>query len=54
MPVTSTAQKKIMCIALSIKRNETPASYSKEAAKLAQSMSEEQLADYCNSKIMEG
>lgn len=47
MPATSESQRKLFCIALSIKRGETPASYSKQAAKMASEMSEEQLADYC-------
>ena len=47
MPATSEAQRTLACIALAIKRGETPKSYSKQAAKMADSMSEEQLADYC-------
>lgn len=50
MPATSEAQRKLFCIALSIKRGETPASYSKEAAKIAEENSEETLVDYCGSK----
>lgn len=51
MPATSEAQRRLMCIALSIKRGETPASYSKEAARLAETMSESDLEDYCGSKV---
>ena len=51
MPATSEEQRKLMCIALSIKRGETPASYSKEASRLANEMSEEQLQEYCGSKV---
>ena len=46
MPSVSKSQRKLMGIALAIKRGETPKSYSKEAAKLAGSMSEKQLKDY--------
>lgn len=51
MPSVSENQRKLMCIALSIKKGETPASYSKEAARLASEMSEEQLAEYCEPKV---
>lgn len=44
MPVSEN-QKKLACIALSIKRGETKASYSQEAAKMAESMSEEKLSE---------
>lgn len=50
-PSTSEQQRKLMCIALSIKRGETPASYSAEAARLAETMSEADLKDYCESPI---
>jgi len=48
MPAESEAQRKLMCIALSIKRGKTPASYSAEAAKLAKTMSESDLEEYCH------
>ena len=51
MPATSKAQKTLFCIALSIKQGKTPASYSKQAAKMADSMSEEQLKDYCEAPV---
>lgn len=51
MPATSEAQRKLFCIALSIKRGETPASYSEEAARLASENSEETLKDYCEKPI---
>ena len=54
MPAESEAQRKIMCIALSIKRGKTDKSYSKEAARLADQMSEEQLVEYCGSKVKKG
>jgi len=47
MPATSDKQRKLFCIALSIKKGETPKTYSKQAAKMAEQMSESQLADYC-------
>jgi len=51
MPATTENQRQLFCIALSIKRGETPASYSAEAAKMAETMSEEQLKDYCEKPI---
>lgn len=51
MPATSSNQKTLMCIALSIKKGKTSPSYSKEAARLAQTMSEKQLADYCGAPV---
>lgn len=51
MPATSEAQKTLFCVALAIKRGETPASYSKEAARLASENSEETLNDYCEAPI---
>ena len=50
-PATSTKQRTLFCVALAIKRGETPASYSKQAAKMASQMSEEQLKDYCESPV---
>ena len=50
-PATSEAQRRLFCVALSIKRGETPKSYSKQAAKMASEMSEAQLAEYCGSKV---
>lgn len=50
MPSASERQRKLMCIALSIKRGETPGSYSDEASKLAKQMSEQQLEEYCKRK----
>lgn len=47
MPAKSEKQRKLMCIALGIKRGKTPKSYSFEAAHLAKTMSEQQLRDYC-------
>jgi len=43
-------QRRLACIALSIKRGETKASFSKQAAKMAESMSEADLVDFCKKK----
>lgn len=51
MPATSEAQRTLFCIALAIKRGETPKSYSKEAARLAEENSEETLRDYCKAPV---
>ncbi len=51
MPAASGKQKTLMCIALSIKKGETPATYSKKAASMAEKMSVEQLEEYCQSKV---
>ena len=51
MPAESEGQKKLFCIALSIKKGDTPASYSKQAAKMASEMSEQQLAEFCKSQV---
>ena len=52
-PAVSRQQQKLFCIALSIKRGETPKSYSKEAAALAEQNDEQTLKDYCGSKVEE-
>jgi len=44
-------QKTLACIALAIKRGEQPRSYSAEAAKMADSMSEEKLAEWCKGPV---
>ncbi len=50
MPVNEN-QKKLACIALAMKRGETARSYSKPAASMADSMSEEKLAEWCKGPI---
>ena len=50
MPV-SELQRKLACVALSIKRGETKASYSSEAAKMAESMTEEKLSEWCGGEV---
>ena len=54
MPAESEAQRKLFCIALAIKRGETPADYSPPAAKIAEENTEETLVDYCGSKVKGG
>ena len=51
MPATAEEQRTLMCIALAIKKGEQPASYSKEGARLAKTMSEAQLVDFCESPV---
>jgi hypothetical protein len=51
MPATSENMRKLACVALSIKRGETPESYSAEGAKMAKGMTEEQLSDYCKKPV---
>ena len=46
MPARSERQRKLARVALSIKRGETPRSYSPEATRMAESMSEEKLRHY--------
>jgi len=52
-PATSESQRKLMCLALSIKLGKSPTSKSPEAAKMAKEMSIEQLSDFCKSKVQE-
>lgn len=51
MPAKTEAQRKLFCIALSIKRGETPKTYSKQAAEIAAGNTEEKLVEYCGSKV---
>jgi len=46
MPAKSAAQRRLFGIALAIKRGKTPASYSKAAARMARTMSTQQLRDF--------
>jgi len=52
MPV-SDSQRRLACVALSIKRGETKASYSPEAARMAASMSEDKLSEWCSASKLE-
>lgn len=54
MPAETEAQRKLFCIALSIKRGETPAGYSEQAAKIAKGNTEEKLVEYCGTKVKKG
>ena len=47
MPSVSEKQRRLFCIALSIKRGKAPKWYSKEANRLAETMTKQQLEDYC-------
>lgn len=51
MPPKSPAQRKLAGIALAMKRGETPKSYSKQAAKMAESMTVKQLREYAAKPI---
>ena len=51
MPAVSKNQKTLSCIALSMMRGKTPKSYSKQAVKMMESMSEEDLKDMCESPV---
>ena len=51
MPSKSKKQEKLFGIALSIKRGETPASYSSDAARIAKTMTLKQITDFA-SKIV--
>jgi len=53
MPSTSPKQRALMCIALAMKRGQTPKNYSKAAAKIADQMTEQQLADYCEQPVQQ-
>lgn len=46
MPAVNEAQRRLAGISLSIKRGETPRSYSEEAAHMADSMTEAQLEKF--------
>ncbi|KKN70389.1 hypothetical protein LCGC14_0430840 [marine sediment metagenome] len=50
-PAVSEQQRRLACIALSIKLGKTDKSFSKEGAKMAETMSEETLREFCESKV---
>jgi len=50
MPAVSEKQRRAMAIALSIKRKKTPKSYSPKLAKIAESMTEQQLEDFAKKR----
>jgi hypothetical protein len=47
MPAESEKQRRLMCLALSMKKGKTELSASPEAAKLVNTMTMKQLEDYC-------
>jgi len=51
MPSTSSKQRTLFCVALSIKEGKTPAAYSKKAAEIAGKNSLETLRHYCKEPI---
>jgi hypothetical protein len=53
-PAVSEKQRQLFCIALSMKRGETPESYSAQAAKLAKENDEATLKDYCEQPLKKG
>lgn len=54
MPAKSEKQRKLFGIALSIKRGETPASYSPEASSIAESLSEKKIRKYAKKQGASG
>ncbi len=50
-PATSKSQRTLFCVALSIKEGKTPKTYSKQAAKMAETMTAEKLAEYCKPPV---
>lgn len=53
MPSATKKQRALMCIALAMKQGKTPKSYSKEAAKISEEMSEDQLKEFCEEPVKE-
>ena len=51
MPAESEGQRRLMCLALSIKLGKAKASSSPEAARMAKDMSVKQLSEFCRSKV---
>jgi hypothetical protein len=51
MPATSESQRKLMCLAMSMKKGKTSPNVSAEAAKLCNEMTLKQLEDFCKSKV---
>ena len=50
-PATSEAQRRLFCLALSIKEGKTEASLSKEGARIASENSIETLTEFCKSPV---
>jgi len=53
MPATSEKQRRIMCLALSMKLGKTPTSKSPEAARMSREMSLKDLSDFCKGEVKE-
>ena len=53
MPATSESQRRLFCLALSIKLGKVKASKSPQAAKMAKEMRIKDLSDYCKSPVKE-
>ena len=53
-PSSSEQQRKLFCLALSIKLGKVKASKSPQAAKMAKEMSIQQLSDYCKQPVSKG
>lgn len=51
MPATTKGQRTLFCIAESIKQGKTPKTYSKQAAKMAETMSLDKLKEYCEHPV---
>lgn len=51
MPAKSPEQKTAACMALAIKRGDLKPKAGSSSAKMAESMTEEQLIEYCGTKI---
>lgn len=51
MPSVSSRQQKLFAIALAIKRKRLSPAYSKKAARLARTMTEEQLRDFARAPL---
>ena len=47
MPAKSESQRKLFCLALSMKKGKTSPSVSPEAAKIVNTMTMKQIEDYC-------
>ena len=51
MPAESEGQRRLFCLALSIKLGKTPAGKSPQAAKMAKDMSIKTLSEFCKGKV---
>ncbi len=51
MPPVSKKQRSLFCIAKSIKEGKTPASFSKQAAKIAENTDMKTINEFCESPV---